>query len=166
MEPMATTEAAFRSTVVSVDLAALPLAGRTAFARLHAVKSDADVLSTGIVKTEPKKTKPRISMSDLHPEVKPVFRGEVIDRIKEERITQPYFTKYEYTTLVAARAQQIAEGAKPLVELKGLNTSDPMFIWNVAKREIEQRKLPYVIRRGLPDNTSEFWSAQELEVMW
>jgi hypothetical protein len=48
-DPMATTAAALRSTVVSVDLAALPLAGRMAFARLHAVKSDADVLSTGIV---------------------------------------------------------------------------------------------------------------------
>jgi len=100
---------------------------------------------------------------DLHPEVKPVFRADVK---KDGRITQPYFTKYEYTALVAARAQQLAEGAKPLVELKGLNMSDPMFIWNVAKREIEQRKLPYIVRRGLPDNTSEFWSAQELEIMW
>ena len=81
-------------------------------------------------------------------------------------MTQPYFSKYEYTALIATRAQQIADGAKPLVDLKGMKTSDPMFIWNVAKREIEERKLPYIIRRQLPNNTSEFLSVQELEIMW
>jgi DNA-directed RNA polymerase I, II, and III subunit RPABC2 len=106
--------------------------------------------------------------NDLHPEVRPVFRKDVAASLDEsaKRITQPYFTKYEYTALVATRAQQIAEGAKPLVSLDGLRTSDSMFIWNVAKREIEQRKLPYVIRRPLPNNTAEYWSAQELEIMW
>jgi len=103
---------------------------------------------------------------DLHPEVKPVFRSEVVDTIKQPRMTQPYFSKHEYTALIATRAQQIADGAKPLVDLKGMKTSDPMFIWNVAKREIEERKLPYIIRRQLPNNTSEFWSVQELEIMW
>ena len=103
---------------------------------------------------------------DLHPEVKPVFRKEVAEMIKQPRVTQPFFTKYEYTSLIATRAQQIAEGAKPLVDLKGMKTSDPMFIWTVAKREIEERKLPYIIRRQLPNNTSEFWSVPELEIMW
>jgi DNA-directed RNA polymerase subunit K/omega len=103
---------------------------------------------------------------DLHPEVKPVFRKEVADMVKQPRITQPYFTKYEYTTLVAVRAQQLAEGAKPLIDLKGLKTSDPMFVWTVAKQEIADRKLPYIIRRQLANNTSEFWSVQELEVAW
>jgi hypothetical protein len=50
--------------------------------------------------------------------------------------------------------------------LEGLKTGDPMFIWNIAKREIEQRKLPFMVRRQLPNGTSEFWSAQELELSW
>jgi len=41
-----------------------------------------------------------------------------------------------------------------------------MFLWTVAKMEIAQRKLPYIIRRQLPNNTSEFWSVQEMEIMW
>lgn len=104
--------------------------------------------------------------STEHPEVKPIFRGEVADAIKQPRVTRGYFTKYEYTTLVATRAQQLAEGARPLVELTGLRQSDPLFVWNVAKREIEQQKLPFVVRRRMPDGTAEFWSAQEMEVMW
>lgn len=101
-----------------------------------------------------------------HPEVKPVFRAEVVESVKEPRVTRGYYTKYEYTALVAMRAQQLAEGAKPLVELTGLRTSDPLFVWNVAKREIEQRKLPFIVRRQLPDGTAEFWSTQEMEILW
>lgn len=101
-----------------------------------------------------------------HPEARPVFRGEVAAQFEKPRTTQPFFTKYEYTALVAMRAQQIAEGAKPLVGLEGLKTSDPMFVWDVAKREIEQRKLPFLVRRQLPNGSSEFWSAQELELTW
>ena len=105
-----------------------------------------------------------------HPEVKPVFRPEVVEALKVRAaglsVTQPFFTKYEYVDMLAARAQQIADGAKPLVGLEGLKTSDPMFLWNVAKREIEQRKLPFMVRRQLPNGTSEYWSAQELEMNW
>jgi DNA-directed RNA polymerases I, II, and III subunit RPABC2 len=101
-----------------------------------------------------------------HPEVKPIFRQEVVEAIKEPRKTRGFYTKYEYTALVAMRAQQLAEGAKPLVELTGLRPSDPLFVWNVAKREIEQRKLPFLVRRQLPDGSAEFWSTQELEILW
>jgi DNA-directed RNA polymerase I, II, and III subunit RPABC2 len=103
---------------------------------------------------------------DQHPEVRPIFRAEVAEKIKSQRTTREYFTKYEYTVLVATRAQQLADGAKPLVDLVGLKTADPMFVWQVATREIVQRKLPFLVRRQMPDGTSEYWSAQEMEVMW
>jgi DNA-directed RNA polymerase I, II, and III subunit RPABC2 len=103
---------------------------------------------------------------DQHPEVKPVFRAEVSENVKTPRTTREYFTRYEYTTLLATRAQQLAEGARPLVDLKSMKQSDPLFVWTVAKREIAQRKLPFIIRRQMPNGTSEFWSAQEMEMMW
>ena len=101
-----------------------------------------------------------------HPEVKPIFRAEVAEAVQQPRTTRGYYTKYEYTALIAMRAQQLADGAKPLVDLTGLRQSDPLFVWNVAKREVELRKLPFVVRRQLPDGTSEFWSTQELELNW
>jgi DNA-directed RNA polymerase I, II, and III subunit RPABC2 len=107
-----------------------------------------------------------MSANTDHPEVSPVFRPEVVDALKTPRITTPYFRKYEYVALMAARQQQIADGAKPLVSLDGLRTSDPRFLDQVVKREIEQRKLPFLFRRQMPNGTSEFWSAQELELAW
>jgi hypothetical protein len=52
------------------------------------------------------------------------------------------------------------------VSLDGLRTSDPQFLDQVVKREIEQRKLPYVFQRLMPNGNAEFWSAQELELAW
>jgi DNA-directed RNA polymerase subunit K/omega len=101
-----------------------------------------------------------------HPEVKPVFRKDVAEAMKTPRITREYYTKYEFVDLLGIRAQQIAEGARPLVDIAGLKTSDPMFVWNVAKREIEQRKLPNIVVRRMPDGTAEYWSVEELETMW
>ena len=101
-----------------------------------------------------------------HPEVTPIFRSDVTEALKKPRVTREFYTKYEYTALLATRAQQLADGAKPLVTLDGLKTSDPLFVWNVAKREIEQRKLPFLVRRQLPNGESEYWSTQEMEMMW
>lgn len=105
-------------------------------------------------------------MQDEHTEVKPIFRAEVAESVKKPYATREYFTKYEQVALLAMRAQQLADGAKPLVDTKGLKTSDPEFIRHVAKREIEQQKLPYIIRRRFPDGSSEYWNIQDMEIMW
>ena len=95
-----------------------------------------------------------------------IVRDEVIKNDGVPRVSQPYFTKYEYNTLLSCRAQQIAEGAVPLVPISEFNTNDPKFVWKVAEREILDRKLPYIINRTLPNGKSEFWSVAELELAW
>jgi DNA-directed RNA polymerase I, II, and III subunit RPABC2 len=101
-----------------------------------------------------------------HPEVKPVFRKDVNESPKDTRITREFYSKYEFVALLSIRTEQISQGARPLVGIEGLKTSDPRFAENVAKREIEQRKLPFIVRRQMPDKTAEFWSVQEMEAMW
>lgn len=95
-----------------------------------------------------------------------VIRDDVIKNVDYKRTSDPYFTKYEYTTLLACRAQQIAEGALPLVPLSDFNTNDPRLIWKIAEREILERKLPYIVRRKFSDGNVEFWSVSELELAW
>jgi DNA-directed RNA polymerase subunit K/omega len=108
----------------------------------------------------------RKSSKLLHPEVASITRDDVIESQKSERKTMPYYSKYEYTVLLGTRAQQLAEGAKPMVGLDGLVTSDPKFVWNLAQREILEQKLPFIIHRRLPNGISEYWSAMELSVIW
>lgn len=95
-----------------------------------------------------------------------VSRDDVVRNVDTPRVSQPYFSKYEYTALLSCRAQQIAEGAIPMVPLTDFNTNDPKFIWKVAEREILERKLPYLVKRQLPNGQTEFWSVAELELAW
>jgi len=108
----------------------------------------------------------RFDSKILHPEVQSVSRESVQDALKEAKTTLPFYTKYEQVTLIGTRAQQLAEGSKPLVSLDGMLTSDPRFVWNVAEKEVHERKLPFIIHRRLPNGVSEYWSAMELSVMW
>ena len=102
----------------------------------------------------------------LHSEVIPISREEIRKSMSSERITMPYYSKYEYTVLLGMRAQQLAEGARPLVELDGLVQSSPTFVWDLAKKEILEQKLPYIIHRRLPNGISEYWNAVELTIIW
>jgi DNA-directed RNA polymerase I, II, and III subunit RPABC2 len=98
----------------------------------------------------------------LHPEVLPAYRDEKA----EERLTLPYFTKYEYTVLLGIRTQQLADGAKPLVDIKDLQKSDPRFLHKVAEKEIVEQKLPFIVNRRMPSGKSEKWLASELSLIW
>lgn len=50
-------------------------------------------------------------------------------------------------------------GAPPMVEVK--DETDPLVI---AKKELQERKIPITIRRFLPNGTFEDWSLKELKV--
>jgi DNA-directed RNA polymerase I, II, and III subunit RPABC2 len=108
----------------------------------------------------------RESSKRLHPEVISVTRQSVEESQKSQRVTLPYYSKYEYTALLGMRAQQLAEGAKPLVSHEGLISSSPDFPVNLAKKEILEQKLPFIIHRRLPNGISEYWSAMELSIIW
>lgn len=108
----------------------------------------------------------RFESKILHPEVQPIGRQDMQDSLSKPKTTLPYYTKYEQVTLIGTRAQQLADGAKPLVSLDGMMTSDPRFVWNVAEKEILEHKLPFIIHRRLPNGESEYWSAQELTMIW
>jgi DNA-directed RNA polymerase subunit K/omega len=102
----------------------------------------------------------------LHPEVRSISREQITEALKNPKITLPYYSKYEYVTLLGTRAQQLAEGARPLVSMDGMITSDPTFVWKVAEKEIFEKRLPFIIHRQIPNGKSEYWSASDLTVIW
>lgn len=74
-----------------------------------------------------------------------------------ERITTPYMTKYERARILGARALQISMNAPVMVDLDG--ESDP---YEIALKELRAKKIPFVIRRYLPDSSYEDWRVTEL----
>jgi DNA-directed RNA polymerase subunit K/omega len=106
-----------------------------------------------------------MSWEENHPEAKPIYRKDVALALTTPRQTQPYFTKYEYTNILAVRAQQISDGSRPFVATTGIK-NDQWFAFSVAKRELEERKLPYISVRRMANGVTEYWNAQELSISW
>lgn len=96
--------------------------------------------------------------SEIIPTREDVQKGLAVGKV---RTTRPYFTKFEWTELLAARAQQLKAGAPPLVSLEGL-ASGPDLEHRIAEKEALQQLLPFIIVRPLPGRDPEYWSAQEL----
>ena len=73
--------------------------------------------------------------------------------------TIPILTKYEKTRILGQRANQIDTGAIPLVQVPP-NIIDSYLI---AKLELAQNKIPFIIRRPLPNGGMEYWYVSDLE---
>lgn len=75
--------------------------------------------------------------------------------------TVPFLTKYEKTRVIGQRIQQLNNGAKVYI-----NVSDDIIDNNViAEMELKEKKIPFIIRRPLPDNSFEYWKLQDLELI-
>jgi DNA-directed RNA polymerase I, II, and III subunit RPABC2 len=82
--------------------------------------------------------------------------GIIIDDLHK---TIPYLTKYEKARILGQRAKQINSGATPFVKIPE-NVIDGYLI---AQLELEQKRIPFIIRRPLPNGGSEYWSLKDLE---
>ena len=75
--------------------------------------------------------------------------------------TLPFLTKYEMTRVLGQRARQINSGAKTFVVVPP-NIIDGYLI---AKMELEQKKMPFIIKRPLPNRGFEYWNVSDLELI-
>ena len=82
----------------------------------------------------------------------------IIDGIHK---TLPFLTKYEKTRVLGQRAKQINAGARPMIDVPQ-NIMDGYII---AKLELEQKKIPFIIKRPLPNGECEYWNLTDLEMI-
>jgi DNA-directed RNA polymerase I, II, and III subunit RPABC2 len=84
--------------------------------------------------------------------------GMIVDSMHK---TMPILTKYEKTRILGQRAKQINQGAHPVVPV------DKKIIdgYLIAQLELQQKALPFIIRRPLPGGKSEYWRLADLELI-
>jgi len=75
--------------------------------------------------------------------------------------TLPYLTKYERARILGQRAKQINSGAKVFVKVPE-NVIDGYVI---AQIELEQKRIPFIIRRPIPGGGCEYWNLKDLEMI-
>lgn len=84
--------------------------------------------------------------------------GMIVDSMHQ---TMPFLTKYEKTRVLGQRAKQLNQGAQPLIPV------DKKIIdgYLIAQLELQQKALPFIIRRPLPGGKSEYWRLADLELI-
>jgi len=85
-------------------------------------------------------------------------RGIIVDELHK---TLPLLTKYERTRVLGQRAKQINDGAMPFVKVpEGVIDG-----YLIAMKELEEKKIPFIIRRPLPNRGSEYWHLEDLQII-
>ena len=84
--------------------------------------------------------------------------GVIVDALHK---TMPFLTKYEKTRVLGQRAKQLNQGAQPVIPV------DKKIIdgYLIAQLELQQKALPFIIRRPLPGGNSEYWRLADLELI-
>ena len=70
-------------------------------------------------------------------------------------------TRYEKAKILGLRAKQINSGGEPFIEVEP-NIIDGI---TIAEMELKNKKIPFIIRRPLPNGHSEYWKVKDLEIL-
>jgi DNA-directed RNA polymerase I, II, and III subunit RPABC2 len=84
--------------------------------------------------------------------------GNIIDPLHQ---TLPFITRYEKAKILGERAKQINAGAPIFVDV------EPSVIdgYLIALKEFEEKKIPFIIKRPLPNGGCEYWKFKDLELI-
>ena len=75
--------------------------------------------------------------------------------------TYPFVTLFEKTKIIGLRANQLSQGARPFIVVPKEVTD----VRDIARLEFQQKRLPYMIKRPLPDGTFEIWRLVDLMIL-
>ncbi len=79
------------------------------------------------------------------------------EKVKQKNKSKPVMSKYERTKIIGTRAQQIASGSQPLIEVPKYVTST----LEIAELELNSRKTPFLVKRKVGGNI-EYWKLEDL----
>jgi DNA-directed RNA polymerase I, II, and III subunit RPABC2 len=132
-----------------------------------------DVEDTGaeaIGITEPPSAKTQLLL-DQHPEIWPDYEETVLEKLvirdaypptkDSSHTSYPFLTIYEKTKVLSLRASQLARGAPPFIDIPDYLTD----VYEVARAELEAKRLPYILKRPLPDGEYEYWRLSDLMLL-
>jgi len=122
--------------------------------------------------TEPPSAKTQVLL-DQHPEIWPDYEETILEKLvirdaypptaskDGSHTTYPFLTMYERTKVLSLRASQLAGGAQPFIDVPEYLTD----VYEVAKAELEAKRLPYILKRPLPDGEYEYWRLADLMIL-
>jgi DNA-directed RNA polymerase subunit K/omega len=103
-------------------------------------------------------------MFKQHPEIWIPYEEQVQEKLlvrgpeDMNHRTYPLLTRYEITKVLSFRSSQISNGAKPYILVPDGVTD----AYQIAKLELESKRLPFILKRPLPNGNYEYWRLSDL----
>jgi DNA-directed RNA polymerase subunit K/omega len=112
------------------------------------------------------------NLEEEHPEIRSINFEEVValsrvirdsagNIIDPLHVSVPFLTKYEKARIIGARAEQLDRGATPFVKVD----ENVMNGRTIAIMEFEEKKIPFIIARPMPNKSVEYWRMTDLEFL-
>lgn len=97
---------------------------------------------------------------DLGSDYDDILEDEIIDEhIVIKKKTFNFLTKYEKNYIMGIRINQIINGSPIFINY---DKNKPFNVFEIVKEELYQKKLPFKIKRKLPNGNIELWNLKDL----
>ncbi len=83
------------------------------------------------------------------------------DKADANHRTYPFLTNFEKTKIIGLRANQISKGSVPFIAVPKHITD----VRDIARLELEQKRLPFIVKRPLPNGDFEYWRLSDLLIL-
>ncbi len=90
--------------------------------------------------------------------------SKILATLDGNKISKPIMTTYEYNQIIGLRTIQLAQGAINFVPITNTIKSN-MDLRETAIEELKQGKLPFIIKRPLPNNKFEYFRVRDLDLI-
>ena len=114
---------------------------------------------------------PLASLLKHHPECTIHYKETVVPKLiltasppltaDPQHRSYPFLTQYEKTHIIGKRANMLSQGARPYIDIPPHVTN----VSDIARLELEQRRLPFIICRTMPNGTHEMWRLADLLIL-
>jgi len=110
-------------------------------------------------------------LNSYHPSTKQISYEEVLALSKITRnskgliidpfhTTIPILSRYEFAKIIGIRTKQLNHGSTPFIDNLDPNIIDG---YTIAMKEFKLKKIPFIIKRPLPNGINEYWNVKDLE---
>ena len=95
------------------------------------------------------------------PKIAPQYIPPGGDKADSNHRTYPFLTNYEKTKIIGLRANQLSKGSVPFIAVPKHITD----VRDIARLELEQKRLPFIVKRPLPNGQFEYWRLADLLIL-
>jgi DNA-directed RNA polymerase I, II, and III subunit RPABC2 len=89
--------------------------------------------------------------------------NKIFATLDNPKISKLIMTKYEFNLIISQRTVQLSQGHYPFVKIDKSIKSN-MDLRKVALQELKEGKIPFIIKRPLPNDKYEFVRVKDLDL--